>query len=93
MDSAVEVPGTRERPRVLSAAGLGRLTGLLSAGLIWGFLTSLGQTYLPEPLVQLTNCYSVWLFISYFVDYLSVTGGLATVAGLLSVLAADVVST
>ncbi|TFD68770.1 hypothetical protein E3T47_02020 [Cryobacterium ruanii] len=58
--------------------------------MVWGLLTSLGQTYLPEPLVQLTNCYSGWLIIAYFVGYLSVTGGLAAVTGLLSVLAADV---
>lgn len=90
MESAVAVSGNRKRPRVLSAVGLWRLPGLISAGLVWGLLTSLGQTYLPEPLVQLTNCYSVWLIIAYFVGYLSATGGLAAVAGLLSVLAADV---
>lgn len=84
------VSGNRERPRVLSAVGRWRLPGLIVAGLVWGLLTSLGQTCLPEPLVQLTNCYSVWLIIAYFVGYLSVTGGLAAVAGLLSVLAADV---
>lgn len=90
MDSAVVVAGNRERPRVLSAAGLCRLAGLSSAGVVWGLLTSLGQTYLPEPLVQVTNCYSVWLIIAYFVGYLSVTSVVAALAGFLSILAAGV---
>ena len=90
MNSAAVVPGSREHPRTVSAAGVWRLPGLVSAGLVWGLLTSLGQTYLPEPLVQLTNCYSAWLIIAYFVGYLSVTSGLAAVAGLLAVLDADV---
>ncbi|WP_427909973.1 DUF6518 family protein [Salinibacterium xinjiangense] len=38
-----------------------------TSGPVWGRLTSLGQTYLQEQLVQVTNCYSVWLIVSYFV--------------------------
>lgn len=42
----------------------------LGIGILLGILTSFGQTYIPEPLTQLANSYSVWLFFSLIAGYL-----------------------
>lgn len=39
-------------------------------GLLTGFLTSRGQTYLPDPYNQFANSYSVWLAVSFLIGVL-----------------------
>lgn len=62
----------------------------LAIGIILGVLTSFGQTYLPEPIKQFANSYSVWLLVA-FVFGLTITrrssallgGGIVQVAALI----------
>jgi Family of unknown function (DUF6518) len=48
-----------------------RIPGSVVLGLLVGLLTSFGQKYLPEFLLQFANSYSVWLVASFFVGSLA----------------------
>lgn len=62
----------------------------LVTGLLTGALTSLGQTWLPEPLVQFANSLAVWLLASFFVGWWAVAAAGAGVAGFAVLVIADV---
>lgn len=59
-------------------------------GLAIGLLTSLGQTYLPEPAVQLANSAAIWLTASYLAGWVCGTRAGSLVAGFVVLLLADV---
>lgn len=50
-------------------------------GILLGVVTSFGQTYIPDPLRQLANSYSVWLLFSFIVGWLIQKYSWAAVAG------------
>jgi hypothetical protein len=50
-------------------------------GIFIGLLTSFGQTYIPAPFTQLANSYSVWLFASFIIGYVTKSYWTAGIGG------------
>lgn len=71
-------------------AGLRYAGVIVAIGLVWGGLTSLGQTYLPTPYIQAANSFSVWLLAAFLVGLLATSVWRAVIGGLVTLILADV---